>query len=77
MFPWKDFFDGTDKGNSKNMKGRMEERKRRDFLLLLFFLKYGREVPILMCSPLVGNTLGLPASGEPTRMVTSLMAMRC
>jgi hypothetical protein len=25
-----------------------------------------------VCSPLVGNALGLPPSGEPTRMVTSL-----
>ncbi len=51
---------------SKTIKGRMEERKRRDFVY------HGWEVPILVCSPLVGNALGLPPSGEPTRMVTSL-----
>jgi hypothetical protein len=49
----------------------MEEWKRRDFSFFIFFT-YGLEVLILVCSPLVGNTLGLPPSEEPTRMVTSL-----
>jgi len=49
MFPWKDFFDGTDQENAKapggkgqirifffkSKKERMEERKRRDFYLFL------------------------------------------
>jgi hypothetical protein len=80
-FPWKDFFDRMDQENSKtqggkgqirkiqkNKKERMEERKRRDF--------YNLEVPILVCSPSIGNTLWLPPScdppsGEPTHMGTS------
>ncbi len=37
---------------SKTIKGRMEERKSRDFVY------HGWEVPILVCSPLVGNSYG-------------------
>jgi hypothetical protein len=48
----------------------MEERKRRDFLI--FFFTYV-EVPILVCSPSVSNTLKLsplcdPPLGKPTHM---------
>jgi hypothetical protein len=76
VFPWKSFFDGMDQENLKtqggkgqirkiqnNKKERMEEGKRRDF--------YNLEDPILVCSPLIGNTLWLPPSGEPTHMGTS------
>jgi hypothetical protein len=72
MFRWKDFFDGTDRENAKtqggkgqmkkilkkNKKERTEERKRRDFLTYV-------KVPILLCSPLVGNGLGLPLLCDP------------
>jgi hypothetical protein len=40
----------------KNKKERMDERKIRDFISIFFTYV---EVPILVCSPLVGNTLGL------------------
>jgi hypothetical protein len=87
MFPWKDFLMGQirkiqkqkeerDRSGKfkKNKKERMEERKRRDFIL--FYFK-SVEVPILLCSPTVENAFGLPPScdppsGEPTRMGTSL-----
>jgi hypothetical protein len=53
------FFDGMDQENSKTQGGKKKKR---------FFFKY-MEVPILMCSPSVGNTLVLvplcdPRSGE-------------
>jgi hypothetical protein len=32
------FLTGQIRENSKNMKGRMEERKRRDFLIFLSFI---------------------------------------
>jgi len=60
--PMERFFNGMDQENSKTQGGkgeirkiqedqkeRMEERKRRDF--------YNLEVPILVCSPLIGNIL--------------------
>jgi hypothetical protein len=69
--PMERLFDGTDQENSKNMKGKNEGTKKKRFFFFCFFC-YGWEVPILVCSPLVGNTLRLPPSGEPTRTGTSL-----
>jgi hypothetical protein len=76
------FLDGMDQENSKpkggkgqirkfqkNKKERMEEKRRRDRLSMWRF-------PYFVCSPSVGNTLGLspsydPTSGAPTLMGTS------
>jgi hypothetical protein len=68
VFPWKDFSMGWIRKIKKNKNERMEERKGRDF--------YNLEVPILVCSPSIGNALWLPPScdppsGEPTHMGTS------
>jgi hypothetical protein len=76
------FLDGTDNKNSKTQGGMGQIR--------IIFLKTRRkewmkekeetftyvEVPILVCSPSVGNALGLPPlcdppAGEPTHMGTS------
>jgi len=62
---WKDFLMGQIRKIQKNRKERMEERKSTYV-----------EVPILVCSPSVGNALRLPPlcdspSGEPTHMGTS------
>jgi hypothetical protein len=81
------FFDGTNQENSKNKRRKgmthqenskkttrlKEWRKEKEEIYLFMSV----EVPILMCSPTVENTLGLPPScdppsGEPTRMGTSL-----
>jgi hypothetical protein len=60
---------GQIRKTKKNKKERMEEQKRRDFVRDL-------KVPTLLCSPSVGNALGLlpsydPPSGEPTHMEIS------
>jgi hypothetical protein len=41
MFPWKDFLTGQIRKIPKNMKRRMEERKRRDFFINYFWLRTG------------------------------------
>jgi hypothetical protein len=63
------FFDGMNQENSKTQEGKNAGKKKKRFFTHM-------EVPILMCSPLVGNTLGLPPScnppsGEPTQIGTS------
>jgi len=48
---WEDFLIGQIRKIQKNRKERMEERKRRGFFTYV-------EVPILVCSPSVGNASG-------------------
>jgi hypothetical protein len=86
MFPWKDFLmgqirkiqkqkggKGTDQENSKKQQGKNGGKKKKRF----FNVHGGSQVPILVCSPMVENTLGPmpscdpPPSGEPTHMGTS------
>jgi hypothetical protein len=78
------FFDGMDSENSKTQGGKGQikenskkqegknggkEKKKKEIFIYV-------EVSIPMCSPLVGNALGLPPScdppsGEPTLVGTS------
>ncbi len=81
MFPWKDFLTGWIKKIQKHKEERDRSRKfkktrrkewRKEREEIFAYL----EVPILMCSPLVGDAMGLPLwwdnpSGEPTHMGTS------
>jgi hypothetical protein len=81
MFPWKEFLMGWIRKFQKHKEGRDKSGKfkktrrkewRREKEQIFMYL----EVPILVCSPLVGDALGLPPlcdlpSGEPTHMGTS------
>jgi hypothetical protein len=84
MFSWKDFFDGMDQRKFKIQKhkeerdtpGKFKKTRRKEWRREKEEIFKYMEVPILMCSPLVGNTLGLVPlwdhpSGEPTGMGTS------
>jgi hypothetical protein len=79
MFPWKDFLMGRirkfqkykeERYRSGKFKKKQEGKNGGKKKMRLFCLRYV-EVPILVCSPSVGNTLRLPLScnppsGEPT-----------
>jgi oligoribonuclease (3'-5' exoribonuclease) len=82
----KRFLDGMDQENPKTQGGKGQitkiqkktrrKKRRKEKEEILSFLTTYMEVPILMCSPSVGNTLRLlpscdPPSAEPTRMGTS------
>jgi hypothetical protein len=65
---------GTEQENSKKQEGKNGRKKKKRFYF--YFFKTFVEVPILVCSPSVGNALRLlpscnPPSGEPTHTGTS------
>jgi hypothetical protein len=74
------FFDGTDQENSKTQggkdrSGKLKKARRKEWRKEKEEIVTYVKVPILMCSQLVGNTLGLPRScdtpsEEPTCMGT-------
>ncbi len=78
--PMERFFDGTDQENSKTQggkdrSGKFKKTRRKEWRKEKVEIVTYVEVPILVCSPSVGNTLGLPCScetpsGEPTCMGT-------
>ncbi len=75
--PMERFFDETDQENSKKHERKNGGTKKKRFFLYYFFKNTDGRFPYSCVLHTVGNTLGLPPSGEPTRLVTSLMAMRC
>jgi hypothetical protein len=76
MFPWKDFLMGRIKKMQKHKEerdrsGKFKKTRKKEWMKEKEEISMYVEVPILVCSPSVGNTLGLlpssnPPSGEPT-----------
>jgi hypothetical protein len=81
MIPWKDFLMGCIKKIKKHKEerdrsGKFKKTRRKEWRKEREEIFAYLEVPILMCSPLVGDAMGLPLwwdspSGEPTHMGTS------